>query len=292
MLSSKTKRHQVNQAWAGKAKAAPSLGWNLSSGRSAFARFVSLSRLQGHRGHGQRVERWAVVRERGSDQRRHVQRTHPTSGAPQPWRGDDHRLTARSVLENCPGLNRGWLLHLLMCHPFCYFCAQLTSWPMLPGGRAVCHRRGWSEPAVTWIQSDLVTFWTSTWTPTSRPGSSGSCRITKVRQRETNLTFPQSFYSTSSLIPPWPIVLLTAALSMLTQRVELLLRTTRSLSSLVPKWCQRWARVRLCPAVPVMSNTRLSLGGQSDIASGSSSTKPVLDRYWPEWSRKWLSEKC
>ncbi|CAG01136.1 unnamed protein product [Tetraodon nigroviridis] len=30
--------------------------------------------------------------------------------------------------------------------------------------------------------------------------------------------------------------------------------------------------------IPVMSNTRLSLGGQSDIASGSSSTKPVLDR--------------
>lgn len=48
-------------------KAAAVAGQILTTDRSAFARFVGLGRLQSHRGHRQRMEQRAVIRERGSD---------------------------------------------------------------------------------------------------------------------------------------------------------------------------------------------------------------------------------
>lgn len=52
---------------AAEPKAAAVAGEALTTGCSVLARFVSLGRLQSHRGHRQRVEQRAVLRERGPD---------------------------------------------------------------------------------------------------------------------------------------------------------------------------------------------------------------------------------
>lgn len=46
-----------------------------------------------------------------------------------------------------------------------------------------------------------------------------------------------------------------------------------------------WARQCLCLAVAVMSNTGLSSSVKPEMASGSATTKPLLDRYWHELRR-------
>lgn len=52
---------------AAEPKAAALAGEALTTGCSVLARFVGLGRLQSHRGHRQRMEQRAVLRERGPD---------------------------------------------------------------------------------------------------------------------------------------------------------------------------------------------------------------------------------